>query len=57
MRGRRYSLLFVIYIVVGVIIAISRHWVTQDLLFKFVKAILLVLLWPLVLLGVVHFNV
>ena len=56
MRGRRYSLLFVIYIAVGVIIAISRHWVTQDLLLKLLKAVVLVVLWPLVLLGVLHFN-
>jgi hypothetical protein len=56
MRGRRYSLLFVIYVVVGVFIALNRHWVTQDLFLKFVKAILLVLLWPLALLGVLHFN-
>jgi hypothetical protein len=56
MRGRRYSLLFVIYIVVGVVIALNRHYVTNELLLKLVKAVLLILLWPLALLGILHFN-
>jgi hypothetical protein len=56
MRGRRYSLLFVIYLVVGVVVALNRGWVSQALLVNLLKAILLILLWPLALLGVIHFD-
>ena len=56
MRGRRYSLLFVIYLVVGVVVALNRGYVSQTLLLNLLKAILLILLWPLALLGVIHFD-
>jgi hypothetical protein len=56
MRARRYSLLFLIYVIIGVVVALNRDYITQDLLLDFLKAILLVLLWPLVLLGVISFD-
>jgi hypothetical protein len=56
MRYRRYSLLFIIYVVIGVVVALNRNYITQGLLLDFLKAILLILLWPLALLGVISFD-
>ena len=56
---RRYSLLWLIYIVVGIIVA-SNHDYLQNLdnIDRIVSAVLAVLLWPLVLFGAnlhIHF--
>jgi hypothetical protein len=59
MRGRGSSLLMVIYVVIGAIIAGSHHYFTHlSTLPTIASALLAVLLWPLVLLGInlhVHF--
>lgn len=46
------SLLFLIYIVVGIIIAVSKHYITIGWLKTIASGILAVFLWWLVLLGV-----
>lgn len=46
------SLFGLIYIVVGVIIAVSRHYITLSWLKTIASGLLAVLLWWLVLLGV-----
>lgn len=49
---RRFGLLGVIYIVVGIVIAVSRHYITVGLLKVVGSALLVVFLWWLTLLGV-----
>ena len=47
------ALLFVVYIVIGVIVAFGHHYfVHLDALKPIISAGLAVLLWPLILLGV-----
>ena len=53
---RRFSLLFVIYIIVGIIVAFSKNQITAPFLKDLVEALLYVLLWPLSLLGLVNLN-
>ena len=49
---RSYSLLFVVWVVIGIIVAIDRGYITTGLLKNVVSALLAVFLWFLVLLGV-----
>jgi hypothetical protein len=49
---RTYSLVFLIYILIGIFVAFDRHYITASLLKALLSAILAVLLWWLVLLGV-----
>ena len=52
-RGRYPSLLGLIYIIVGVAIASSHHYFRSlDTVREVVSAVLAVLLWPLILLGI-----
>ena len=52
-RGPRISLLGVIYVIVGVVIANSHHYFEHiDSLRQFFSAVLAVALWPLILLGI-----
>ena len=54
---RGASLIFIIYIVVGIVIAVSRHYITVALLKGLASALLCVFLWFLPLLGVnLHLN-
>lgn len=46
------SLLFLIYLVIGLVVAFQRHYITVSLIKEVVSALLAVLLWFLVLLGV-----
>jgi hypothetical protein len=47
------SIIFAVYIVVGVVVAASHHYFEHlDAIKPIASAILAVLLWPLVLLGV-----
>ncbi|HXP20359.1 MAG TPA: hypothetical protein VN840_12010 [Streptosporangiaceae bacterium] len=46
------SLIGLIYIVVGIIVAVDKHYITLSLLKVLGSAILAVLLWWLVLLGI-----
>jgi hypothetical protein len=52
MYRHRFSLLFVIYVVVGVVIAFDRGYITVSLLKSVLSALLAIFLWFLVLLGV-----
>jgi len=55
MRRRRTfgAVLFVIYIIIGVVVAAGHHYFNHlDALKPIASAILAVLLWPLVLLGI-----
>jgi hypothetical protein len=52
-RGPRISLLGVIYLIVGVVIANSHHYFDHvDAARQFFSAVLAVVLWPLILLGI-----
>ena len=51
-RRTSISLLFLVYLVIGVIIAVSKAYITATLVKLFISAVLAVLLWPLVLLGI-----
>ena len=52
-RGPRIGLLGVIYVVVGAIVANSHHYFEHvNTLRQFFSAVLAVLLWPLILLGI-----
>jgi hypothetical protein len=47
------AVLFVLYIVIGVVVAAGHHYFEHvDALKPFASAVLAVLLWPLVLLGI-----
>ena len=46
------SLLVVVYLVIGVVVAYQRHYITVGLLKAVLSALLAVFLWFLVLLGV-----
>jgi hypothetical protein len=49
---RRTTLLFVIYLVIGVVVAYSENYLENvDRTKRLLSAILAVLLWPLVLIG------
>jgi hypothetical protein len=51
-------ILFVVYIVIGVVVAAGHHYFEHvDALKPIASAVLAVLLWPLVLFGIsLHFN-
>lgn len=52
------TIIFIVYVVVGVVVAASHHYFTHlDSVKPIASAILAVVLWPLVLLGVsLHFK-
>jgi hypothetical protein len=52
MFRRRYSLLVLIYVLVGIYVAWAYHYITLRLIKLVVSALLAIFLWPLVLLGV-----
>jgi hypothetical protein len=53
MRRTLGVLLFVVYIIIGVVVASGHHYFEHlDAVKAIVSAVLAVLLWPLVLLGV-----
>jgi hypothetical protein len=53
MRRALGVLLFVVYIIIGVVVASGHHYFEHlDAVKPIVSAVLAVLLWPLVLLGV-----
>jgi predicted PurR-regulated permease PerM len=51
-RTRNVSLLFVVWVLVGLVVAVTRGYITATLLRLIVSAVLAILLWPLVLLGI-----
>jgi predicted PurR-regulated permease PerM len=52
LSGRRYSWLFIIWVIIGLIVAWTHTYITVFLLKLVLSALLAVFLWPLVLLGV-----
>jgi hypothetical protein len=51
-RWRRLGLLGLIYIIIGLVVAFQHHYITLHIIKLVLSAILAVLLWWLVLLGV-----
>ena len=51
-RARNVSLLVVVWVLVGLVVAVQRGYITASLLRALVSAVLAILLWPLVLLGI-----
>jgi predicted PurR-regulated permease PerM len=51
-RTRNVSLLLVVWVLVGIVVAVQRGYITATLLRLVVSAVLAILLWPLVLLGI-----
>ena len=51
-RTRNVSLLVVVWVLVGLVVAVQRGYITATLLRGIVSAVLAILLWPLVLLGI-----
>ena len=51
-RRTNVSLLLLVWLVVGVIVAVDRDYVTVGLLKLLLSAVLAIVLWPLLLLGV-----
>ncbi len=51
-RRSRYSWLFIIWVLIGIVVAWEHHYITLALLKLILSALLAVLLWPLVLLGI-----
>ncbi len=49
---RHYSLFVIVYVVIGVIVAVDKHYITVGLLKNIISALLAIFLWFLVLLGV-----
>jgi hypothetical protein len=50
--GRRHSWLYIIWVLIGIVVAWERHYITVDMLKLVLSALLAIFLWPLVLLGV-----
>ena len=49
---RTYSLLFLVYVLIGIFVAFDRGYITVSLLKAVLSALLAIFLWWLVLLGV-----
>ena len=52
MVRRRFSLLGLIYILVGIYVAFAENYITLRIVKLVLSALLAIFLWPLVLLGV-----
>jgi hypothetical protein len=50
--GRRYSWFFIVWVLIGLVVAWERSYITVELLKLVLSALLAIFLWPLVLLGV-----
>jgi hypothetical protein len=51
-RGRNISLVLAVYLVIGIVVAYDRDYLTSRILKQLVSALLAVFLWFLLLLGV-----
>jgi len=49
---RRYSWLFIIWVIIGLVVAWERSYITVYLVKLVLSALLAIFLWPLVLLGI-----
>ncbi|MBO0834136.1 MAG: hypothetical protein J2P28_01290 [Actinobacteria bacterium] len=52
LSGRKVSWLYVVWIIVGIVLAWTHSYVTVSIIKVVVSALLSIVLWPLVLLGV-----
>jgi hypothetical protein len=52
MFRRRFGLVFLVYIIIGLVVAWEKHYITVSLLKALLSALLAILLWWLPLLGV-----
>jgi hypothetical protein len=52
MFRHRFSIVFIIYIIIGLVVAWEKHYITVSLLKGLLSALLAILLWWLALLGV-----
>ena len=52
MFRRRFGLVFLIYIIIGIVVAWEKHYITVGLLKGVLSALLAIFLWWLALLGV-----
>ena len=52
LSGRRYSWLFIIWVIVGLVIAWTHTYITLFVIKIVLSALLAVFLWPLILVGV-----
>jgi hypothetical protein len=50
--GRRHGWLYIIWVIIGLVIAWTRSYITIGVIKIAVSALLAIFLWPLVLLGV-----
>jgi hypothetical protein len=51
-RRGRYSWLFILWVIIGIVVAWERAYLTAHVLKLVLSALLAIFLWPLVLLGV-----
>jgi len=51
-RGRNVSLVLAVYILIGIVVAYDRDYLTSRILKQIVSALLAIFLWFLLLLGV-----
>ena len=51
-RRRRFSLVFLIYIIIGIVVAWEKGYITVGLLKGVLSALLAIFLWWLALLGI-----
>ena len=51
-RGRNLSLVLAIYLLIGIVVAFDRNYITSRLLKQLLSALLAIFLWFLVRLGV-----
>jgi hypothetical protein len=49
---RRYSWLYIIWVIIGLVVAWERSYITVYLVKLVLSALLAIFLWPLVLLGI-----
>ncbi len=50
--GRRFGIVFIIYVIIGIVVAWEKHYITVGLLKGVLSALLAIFLWWLPLLGV-----
>ena len=51
-RGRNLSLVLAVYILIGIVVAYDKNYLTSRILKQIVSALLAIFLWFLLLLGV-----
>lgn len=51
-RGRNVSLVLAVYILIGIVVAYDKNYLTSRILKQFLSALLAIFLWFLLLLGV-----